>query len=275
MDIHCGVISVFSEGVGLGSCFSLEFPVVRKERSADLENGSHRVWTWRDPRNSVNYSENLLYKSEAHKYKESRIYKLWNWRYRRNSVICADNISNQGIDDSKTNFKNMQNSTSSTVIQKNQLAVEVDQRNSSSVSKISTIAPLDDTKNSSTLRILIVDDAPSNRKLLHRILCNEGHICETAVDGQQCVEMVNSKSENSVGYDLVLLDSEMPVMNGPTACKILRGMGHDSLVIIGVTGNVLPEDIQMFMDHGVDAVIGKPAKVTTIMDEYKRIKSAK
>jgi CheY-like chemotaxis protein len=197
--------------------------VVRKEHSADLEIGSHRVWTWRDP---------------------------------KNIVACADSISAQGIDESKTNMKNSQNNSSLYISHSNQFA-------------------LNDMKSDSTLRILIVDDVPSNRKFLHRILRNEGHICETAVDGQQCVEMVNSKSENSVGYDLVLLDSEMPVMNGPTACKILRGMGHDSLVIIGVTGNVLPEDIQMFMDHGVDAVMNKPSKVMTILDEYKRIKSAR
>jgi CheY-like chemotaxis protein len=61
------------------------------------------------------------------------------------------------------------------------------------------------------------------------------------------------------------------VMSGPDATKIIRSMGFDRLVILGVTGNVLPEDVDMFLDHGVDAVLGKPMNLETMWREYDRI----
>jgi CheY-like chemotaxis protein len=56
------------------------------------------------------------------------------------------------------------------------------------------------------------------------------------------------------------MDYEMPVMNGPTATKALREAGCDVL-IIGVTGNLLPEDVRYFRRHGADAVLGKPLDI--------------
>ena len=51
----------------------------------------------------------------------------------------------------------------------------------------------------------------------------------------------------------------MPVMNGPDACRKIREMGYTGFVV-GVTGNLLPEDVGYFLDCGADAVLGKPFK---------------
>jgi hypothetical protein len=60
-------------------------------------------------------------------------------------------------------------------------------------------------------------------------------------------------------YDVILMDSVMPNMDGPTAVQIIREMGHKG-PILGVTGNTLPEQIADFVAHGVDEVVGKPVR---------------
>ena len=58
-------------------------------------------------------------------------------------------------------------------------------------------------------------------------------------------------------YDCILLDSEMPNLNGPKAARYLRDQGY-KIPIIGLTGNVLTDDVNDFLDHGADHVMFKP-----------------
>jgi len=104
------------------------------------------------------------------------------------------------------------------------------------------------------MNILVVDDAPMNRKLLVRLLESNGHTTSQAENGQDLIDTVR---KNMAQYDCILVDYEMPVMNGPEACKGVREMGYTGFVV-GVTGNLLPEDIGYFMDCGADAVLPKP-----------------
>jgi len=118
------------------------------------------------------------------------------------------------------------------------------------------------------MHILVVDDAPLNRKLLIRLLQSNGHTCGQAENGQVLINTIQDsieksaaliEGEKSVQFDCVLVDYEMPVMNGPDACKAIRQMGYTGFVV-GVTGNLLPEDVGYFLDCGADAVLGKPFK---------------
>ncbi|CAB9499408.1 sensor kinase/phosphatase LuxQ [Seminavis robusta] len=110
-------------------------------------------------------------------------------------------------------------------------------------------------------RILVVDDAAPNRKLLVRLLQKRGHTCDDAEDGQQAVKLV--RNARNCPYDTVLLDHEMPVMSGPSACRAMREMGCSSFVA-GVTGNLLPEDVQHFKHCGANAVLPKPFKMSSL-----------
>jgi len=116
---------------------------------------------------------------------------------------------------------------------------------------IDTLAPL------VVKRVLCVDDALSNRKLLMRILKARGYECEDAEDGQKAVDKYKAAIERGAHFDAILTDFEMPVMDGPTAVKQIRALGCDCF-IVGVTGNVMQSDIDHFKAHGADAVLAKP-----------------
>ncbi|OEU18173.1 two-component system sensory kinase [Fragilariopsis cylindrus CCMP1102] len=109
-------------------------------------------------------------------------------------------------------------------------------------------------------RILVVDDAPMNRKLLTRLLMKRGHHVDMAEDGLEAFEKVTSAMKEGKRYDTILMDYQMPVMDGPTSTQKIREEGCDSF-IVGITGNVLPQDVAHFKDSGADGVLGKPFQV--------------
>lgn len=106
------------------------------------------------------------------------------------------------------------------------------------------------------LRLLVVDDVASNRKLLVHSLKKLGAVeVLEAVDGRAAVDacQVGSDREPAV----VFMDKEMPVMNGHDALVTLRDKGFNGRVI-GVTGSAYQEDLNGFMERGADAVLTKP-----------------
>jgi len=113
------------------------------------------------------------------------------------------------------------------------------------------------------LNILIVDDAMSNRKLLRRLLKLKGHDTAEAENGQIAVDMVKEAEKNNNHFDLVLMDYEMPVMIGPEAAKEIRKNGS-YVFIIGVTGNLMPEDVSYFRQCGSNAVLPKPFRMSEL-----------
>lgn len=124
-----------------------------------------------------------------------------------------------------------------------------------------------ESPNSQVLRILVVDDSSTNRRFLIRWLRNRGHICDEACDGVEAVDMV-ATSEHY--YDAILMDYEMPRLNGPKATREIRKQGCDSFVV-GVSGNVLPEDVAVFREHGANAVLPKPVRfpdLESLLSEY-------
>mmetsp|Transcript_14066 Transcript_14066/g.23394 ORF Transcript_14066/g.23394 Transcript_14066/m.23394 type:complete len:214 (+) Transcript_14066:2527-3168(+) len=145
-------------------------------------------------------------------------------------------------------------------------------------------------------RVLLVDDAASNRKMLRRLLTNLGHTCEEAVNGQVAVEMmkrllpvtnqqqppsrlvdeeetISTVAAAAAGnFDVIIMDFEMPVLNGPLATKQIRAMGV-STPIVGITGNVLPEDVSYFKSCGADDVLAKPLRTTDLERIWSRIKT--
>lgn len=105
-------------------------------------------------------------------------------------------------------------------------------------------------------KILVVDDVALNRRVLCRILTKRGYLCEQAIDGLECLEKLKEK-ESKTYFSAILLDYQMPRMTGPEAVEQLRKDGYN-LLVVGVTGNVMPEDVELFENSGANLVIQKP-----------------
>jgi two-component system, sensor histidine kinase len=126
-------------------------------------------------------------------------------------------------------------------------------------------------RNSATMtrHVLVVDDSLPNRKMLVRLLERSGHICASASNGQEAIlafeaDQIEAATDPSHSpIDTILMDYEMPVLNGPEATKVLREKGCNALVV-GITGNVLADDVAYFMSMGADAVLSKPVNVALL-----------
>lgn len=123
-------------------------------------------------------------------------------------------------------------------------------------------------------KVLVVEDVDANRKLLLRLLERAGHTTGSAVNGQEAIDRyLSDKEENGLAtYDTILMDYEMPVLNGPDAAARLREKGCTAL-IIGVTGNALEEDVKYFKAQGANGVLAKPVKMKLLNDLWSQLLS--
>ncbi|CAJ1947755.1 unnamed protein product [Cylindrotheca closterium] len=115
------------------------------------------------------------------------------------------------------------------------------------------------------LKVLVVDDAKMNLKLLMRLVSKKGHKVDGAEDGAIAVDKASKAMDEGADFDVILMDYQMPNMDGPTATRILRSKGCNAF-ICGVTGNVMAEDIKHFKKCGANAVLHKPAKMKALED---------
>ena len=229
--LHSGTLSASSTGIGCGSTFRLALPLISGDTT------SLRAAADRDTST-------------------------------RQSECAADQMESGNITKSKEQSPPVR-----------QRSVEMS--NATVVTDLSSKSPM--------RHILLVDDAISNRKLLAHILRAAGYGVADAGDGQQCLEIIE---ESPAMYDLIFMDfgescacvnastnlklhivplimyvslSEMPRMNGPTATRILRERGI-TIPIIGVTGNVLSDDVTYFLKSGANKVLPKPLTKKSIND---------
>jgi CheY-like chemotaxis protein len=108
-----------------------------------------------------------------------------------------------------------------------------------------------------SVRLLIVDDSGINRKIVKRVLEGKFHSIDEAENGAEALRMIQSAFDQSQPYDLVMMDSHMPVMNGLEAAKAIKA-SYPCMKIIGVTGNALKTDLDNFVEAGADKVMVKP-----------------
>ncbi len=116
-------------------------------------------------------------------------------------------------------------------------------------------------------RLLLVDDNELNMELAYEILSSAGFSIETAENGQIAVEMVQN---SAVGYyDGILMDIQMPVMDGYQATRKIRSLERKDLAeipIIALTANVLDEDKKKALSSGMNAHIAKPLDVKVMYE---------
>lgn len=121
-------------------------------------------------------------------------------------------------------------------------------------------------------RILLVEDNELNREIAYEILTQAGFEVESAEDGSIAVEMV----EKSVPgyYDLILMDVQMPIMNGYEATRAIRSLENKelaSMVIIAMTANAFEEDKKAALDAGMNDHIAKPIDIEVLFEVLGKV----
>jgi len=119
------------------------------------------------------------------------------------------------------------------------------------------------------LRILLVEDQEISRQFIVKILQKMGHAPEAALNGREGVE----KWENDA-FDIILMDVQMPVMDGIEATGIIRGREakrEERIPIIALTAHALKEDRAKLLAQGFDGYVSKPLEIMLLNEEIKRL----
>ena len=120
--------------------------------------------------------------------------------------------------------------------------------------------------------ILLVEDNELNREIAQEILREYGFRVDTAENGEVAVEKVSAAAPGS--YDLVLMDVQMPVMDGYTATRKIRALDDPArakLPILAMTANAFDEDRRNALESGMNGFLSKPIVIGDLVQELRKI----
>ncbi|WP_342163882.1 hybrid sensor histidine kinase/response regulator [Methylobacterium sp. SD21] len=127
--------------------------------------------------------------------------------------------------------------------------------------------PASGTAKTRPAHLLLVEDGAINREIAQMVLEAMGYRVSTACDGQEAVALVEAEP-----FDLILMDIEMPVMDGITATRLIRGLHSEirDVPILAMTAHVLPEQVRALIAAGLDDHVGKPFDRTRLQTLIER-----
>ena len=117
-------------------------------------------------------------------------------------------------------------------------------------------------------RVLVVEDGPDNQRLILHLLRRAGIEASLAENGAECLQQLGDHP--SAAFDLVLMDIQMPVMDGLTATARLRAMGH-RLPVVALTASAMLTDQQACRAAGCDAFLSKPIDRRRLIDTIAQL----
>lgn len=110
------------------------------------------------------------------------------------------------------------------------------------------------------LTILIAEDNPVNQKLAERVLTKLGYTPEKALNGQEALNAAQQKK-----YDIILMDVQMPIMDGLEATRNIRLLKQPQPIIIAVTANAMQGDMETCLNAGMNDYISKPIRLEDLV----------
>ncbi len=122
-------------------------------------------------------------------------------------------------------------------------------------------------KNIDGIRILIAEDNDLNYEIVDCLLKDKHTVNTRAKNGEECV---NIFKENKNGFDVILMDIQMPIKNGYEACKEIREIDKD-IPIIALSANAFVEDVNKSLSCGMNDHIAKPIDIDKLVSAIKRV----
>ena len=120
--------------------------------------------------------------------------------------------------------------------------------------------------------LLLVEDNELNQEIATEILRQYGFIVDTADDGKEAVDIIQASSPGD--YDVILMDIQMPVMDGYEATKEIRSLHNIKLAdipIIAMTANAFEEDKKLALENGMNGHIAKPINVAVLIETLEEV----
>ncbi|MBD5169422.1 MAG: response regulator [Oscillibacter sp.] len=121
-------------------------------------------------------------------------------------------------------------------------------------------------------RILVVDDIEVNRIILVKILQTLGAACDVAENGQEALKKFEQSQPGE--YDMILMDVQMPVMDGYAATRAIRACAHPegkTVPVIAMTANAFVDDIRDAINAGMDAHVAKPIQIDKLKEAIGQV----
>jgi CheY-like chemotaxis protein len=120
------------------------------------------------------------------------------------------------------------------------------------------------------LDILIAEDNPVNQMLIQRVLTKLGYQTDLAQNGLEALQKASAKL-----YEVILMDVQMPEMDGFASTKAIRNLKTEQPYIIAMTANALAEDRDICLSNGMDNYISKPMKLDILVAMLKEVYAIK
>jgi CheY-like chemotaxis protein len=115
-------------------------------------------------------------------------------------------------------------------------------------------------------KVLVVEDIPLNMELIIEVFTSMRFIVYAASNGEEAVIMTQKEQ-----YDLIIMDIEMPIMDGITATKIIkRNPAYAKIPIVVLTAYAMKGDREKFLEQGFDDYIAKPIDVPSFMKKMEK-----
>ncbi len=127
--------------------------------------------------------------------------------------------------------------------------------------------------NLSGKRVLVVEDNPLNMETIHTLLADYGILVEEAYDGEEAVQRMEETEPEY--YDLILMDIQMPKMDGLEATKTIRRLPRadcKSIPIIAMSANAFDEDVQRSLASGMNGHLSKPVNIKKLEEMLSQIR---
>ena len=122
------------------------------------------------------------------------------------------------------------------------------------------------------LHLLVAEDNDLNWEIIQAMLTEQGIVCDRAENGQLCVETLERSAPGT--YALVLMDIQMPVLNGRDAARQVRQSEREDLhhiPIVAMTADAFAEDVQACLDAGMNAHLAKPVELEKVLATIRRL----